>query len=70
MNDQMFLVSEIRRFFFSGNLGLKKLTKFWIPNLLVGCSQGLSVVANLASKFLQWPIKFEMTLLNWELKKI
>ena len=45
MNAQILLVSGIRRFFqfffnfFSGNLGVKKFTKFCIPNPIVGCSQ-------------------------------
>ena len=43
---------------FVGNLKLKKFTKFEIPNRIVGCYQGLSVVANLPSNFLQSPIKF------------
>ena len=52
INAQILLVSKIRRFF---QFFLGKLR---IPNPIVGCSQGLSVVANLAFKFLQRPIKF------------
>ena len=68
MNAQILLVSGIRCFFnfFSGNLGVKKFTKFWIPNPIVGCSQWLSVVANLASKFLERPIKLNLKVRNYQ----
>ena len=72
MNAQILLVSEIRRFFqffFSGNLGLKKFTKLWIPNPIVGCSQGLSVVANLASNFSRGPLSFRDYAFKMGIKK-
>ena len=71
MNAQIFLVSEIRLFFsifFSGNLGLKKSTKFCIPNFMrvlsetfSGFKSGLQISPE-AHKI------FGMTLLKWELK--
>ena len=66
MNAQILLVSEIDVFsiFFFLETGVKKFTKFWIPNPIVGCSQWLSVVANLASKFLERPIKLNLKFRN------